>query len=135
MRNRLVLLTLLLAMPGGAAEPEYPSPGGEYILRLFPEEVRMSHWVEQPQLVRARDGVEIWSEKMPWSVDRHEWVSSEELSLELRRYPGDRPPVKLMLTIAPRTFRLWDAQRKDWSHRERPLRELKGALEDAATGR
>jgi len=50
---RPIVLTLLLALPGMAAEPEYPSPGGQYVLRVASDEVKMSHWVDVTYLCCA----------------------------------------------------------------------------------
>jgi hypothetical protein len=87
--------------------------------------MRMSHWIEEGSVTRREDATLAWSCNYPWSVSAHEWVGPEELSLELRKYPGERPPVRLRLRFDSNTFSV----RNDASTEERPLTELQRWLD------
>ena len=89
----------------------------------------MSHWIELPWLLRVWDLSVVWSAEFTWSLSSHNWLSSEELSLELRRYPGDQPSSRVQLQLFSETFRVWEASRLSWSDSSRPLAELNAYLE------
>jgi hypothetical protein len=125
----LILLCLLM-LAGPTGEPSLTAPGGNYLLELASEEVKMSHWVDIPSLYRVRDKEQLWSAEFPWSLSWHHWISSEELELELRRYPGDRPAVKVQIRLFSESFRAWDQRLLSWSDLSRPLRELNAYLEE-----
>lgn len=127
--RRWLILSLLLSLPVAAAEPEFSSPGGEFVLRVASDEVKMSHWVDVPYVVKVSDGSMVWSGEFPWSLSQHHWVSSHELELELRKYPGDRPPVRVQLQIDAGTFRAWEISMHGWSDQARPLSGLNTYLD------
>lgn len=78
---------------------EYPSPDTEYRVVLAAYEMRMSHWVESAALWRSGDsralllvGDDMWSaDSVHWSED------SVQVTLEMRRYPGDAPGITVIL--------------------------------------
>lgn len=125
----VLLLSLLFALAGDPTVPEYPAPGGEYVLRLEPEEVRMSHWLDLPTVLRTADQSVIWSVGYPWSVSSHQWVSSEELDLSLRQYPGNRPPIRIKLLLFAHAYVLWEESTRSWALDERPLSGLNRFLD------
>lgn len=124
------MLLCLLMLAGPIADPSFTAPGGNYVLRLASEEVKMSHWVEVPSLHRVWDKAQLWSAEFPWSLSSHHWLSSEELELELRCYPGDRPSVRVQLQLYSETFKFWDQTCLSWSESARPLRQLNQFLEE-----
>lgn len=124
---RFLFLCTLLCLGGGpAAARDFPAPGGRLVLTLVSREMRMSHWIDEACVLRTQDATIVWSCKYPWSVSAHEWIDPEELSLELRKYPGERPPVQLRLRFGSKTFCVGD---DDWSQ-ERPLSEVERWLDN-----
>ena len=80
---------------------EYPSPDGKYILYLSCNEVRMSHWICQPELVEAESKLTLY--KAEWGLDASEIKWSEdnrEVRFFLRKYPGTKPGKYVRLLIA-----------------------------------
>lgn len=86
-------------------ETDYPSPDGNYTILISPTEMRMSHWVERPSLQDVRNNVVLFDlSNSLWSADTVVWAAdSQSVTLEMRVYPGTRPPVQLVL---------WPAQNK-----------------------
>lgn len=130
--SRLLLFCLLLSLPGVSLEPEFPGPGQQFILCVASEEVRMSHWIDLPLVIKASDRSRIWAADFPWSLVEHHWLSSHELDLVLRKYPGDRPNQRIQLQLDTLTFRTWEENRQSWSDHGRPLNELNPYLESQA---
>jgi hypothetical protein len=127
MRFLLMLMMLMVMVP--TAQSDSIAPGGNYELRIVSEEVKMSHWLELPSLIRIWDRTQLWAAEFPWSLSSHHWLSSEELELELRRYPGDRPLLRVQMQLDLQTFRFWEASRLCWSDSSWPLIDLNGFLE------
>lgn len=64
------------------------SPDLRYELRFSSFEVRMSHWIEQPYLVRLSDQRSLFTLHDLWSLDEARWSSPVTLTMQLRLYPG-----------------------------------------------
>lgn len=77
------------------------SPDGRFQLVLVLDEMRMSHWLEQPVLTEGATGETLLDlTDSLWSVDRAAWSDdSRYLTLEMRRYPGDVPDVTVELAV------------------------------------
>lgn len=72
----------------------HPSPAGTYVFSVYSTEVRMSHWIDTPTLLRAATGEVIFEFSSSWSLDAARWQDETTVELRLRKYPGDhRPPV------------------------------------------
>lgn len=78
---------------------EHPSPDGKYHILLAANEIRMSLWIESAALWRSGDtrallsiGDDMWSaDTVTWSAD------SAQVTLAMRRYPGDTPGITVTL--------------------------------------
>ncbi|RYG67145.1 hypothetical protein EON80_14160 [bacterium] len=72
---------------------EFASPSGKYHFQIFMTEMRMSHWVERPRLVRVEGEVPLFDlSNSQWSLEGANWQGEEKVELQLRRYPGDHSP-------------------------------------------
>ncbi len=78
---------------------EYPSPDGLYTILVSSNEMRMSHWVDSPALQDNRDKTILLNlHSTLWSADTVNWTpDSQSVVLDMRLYPGTRPPLKLTL--------------------------------------
>jgi hypothetical protein len=118
----LLCLLLLLSLGAAAQAPQsFPSPDGRYRLEIASEEVKMSHWIDQATVLDP-SGQKLWSSEFPWSLTSHHWGKGGALELELRKYPGDRPPVRVRLQLDSGTF-------DGAGGAGRPLGDLNGYLE------
>lgn len=78
---------------------------GRLEIRLTPREMRMSHWVHAPTVTDLETGrVLLDLSDGVWDLIRAV-ESPTELQLCLRRYPGDRPALTLVVRLADRS--LW----------------------------
>ena len=69
------------------------SPTGRYMVQIFPWEVRMSHWIETPQLLDTHTNQRLIAfEDSNWSLDRADWQSNSVVKLSFRKYPGNHKP-------------------------------------------
>lgn len=69
------------------------SPTGRYIVQIFPWEVRMSHWIETPELLDTQTGTKLISfEDSNWSLDTARWQSDSVVRMTFRKYPGNHNP-------------------------------------------
>ncbi|MCC6413725.1 MAG: hypothetical protein IT270_18905 [Saprospiraceae bacterium] len=75
------------------------SPNGKYYITTNMTEMRMSHWVYEPFLMALNQEKSLFDlNNTGWSVDKTTWSDdSASVTLDLRRYPGTRPPVELVL--------------------------------------
>ena len=78
---------------------DYPSPDGLFTILISSNEMRMSHWVDSPALQDNRDTTILLNlHSTLWSADTVVWApDSQSVTLDMRLYPGTRPPVKLIL--------------------------------------
>ncbi|GAB3327540.1 hypothetical protein GCM10027299_28300 [Larkinella ripae] len=68
---------------------KYSSPNGTYQVVFDVFEVRMSHWVEVPRIIRVSDGAALFDLRgAVWSADRVQWLTDSEVELSVRKYPG-----------------------------------------------
>ncbi|MEO6285990.1 MAG: hypothetical protein ABIO93_21550 [Dyadobacter sp.] len=52
-------------------------------------EMRMSHWIDQPSLIRVSDGACLFSINTDdWSAWEVRWLDESTVTLVLRKYPG-----------------------------------------------
>ena len=76
------------------------SPDGRYAVRATPWEAGASHWIYHPGIVDSRSGRVLWSPAdRHWSVEGVRWLSAVRVSLQLRKYPGDRRPALIELVV------------------------------------
>ncbi|MBD2704242.1 hypothetical protein IC229_26600 [Spirosoma sp. BT702] len=76
------------------------SPNQSYKITLSSYEIKMSHWVAQPYLIRLSDDVTLFSLKGdPWSAFTVKWLDDVTVEMELARYPG-RTSARLILQPA-----------------------------------
>jgi hypothetical protein len=72
---------------------------GRLQILVEPSEIRMSHWIDSPKVVDTRTGSSV--------LDLHGglWDLLEvvelppSIVLRMRKYPGDSPPVELVLSV------------------------------------
>lgn len=65
------------------------SPNGQYKVRFDSYEVRMSHWIDQPSLIRVQDNVCLFAlNKDDWSAWEVRWLDNSTVLLVIRKYPG-----------------------------------------------
>ena len=76
------------------------SPTGRYMVQIFPWEVRMSHWIETPQLLDTHTQQRLISfEDSTWSLNQADWQSNSVVKLSLRRYPGNHTPSSVEVLV------------------------------------
>jgi hypothetical protein len=75
------------------------SPDQRYSILLTSNEMRMSHWVTSAALwERAPQRLLLEIGDWQWSSEQIAWsASSERVTVELRRYPGDAPGIVIDL--------------------------------------
>ncbi|MFC5408237.1 hypothetical protein ACFPMF_02875 [Larkinella bovis] len=67
----------------------YSSPNGTYTVLFDVFEVRMSHWLEVPRVVRVADQQPLFDlQGDVWSTSQVTWLTDSQLELQLRKYPG-----------------------------------------------
>ena len=65
------------------------SPNRHYKLSFDSYEIRMSHWIGQPSLIRVRDNVCLFSLNADgWSAYSVRWSDDSTVELTMRKYPG-----------------------------------------------
>lgn len=65
------------------------SPNQHFKIRFDSYELRMSHWIDQPSLIRVRDNVCLFAlDKDDWSAWEVCWSDDSTVALVLRKYPG-----------------------------------------------
>src|SRR6185312_3066038 len=73
------------------------SPDGAYVWVVDAGEVKMSHWIMGGQLWRRVPPAKLLAAPSGWSFEGRTWVSTHELKLTGRRYPGRLPGVTLTI--------------------------------------
>ena len=69
------------------------SPTGRYVVQISAWEVRMSHWIEAPELIDTTSGERlIRFRDAHWSLSGAEWRDDSTVYLTLRKYPGAHTP-------------------------------------------
>ncbi len=77
---------------------DHLSPDGLYNLLLGIYEMRMSHWVQNPNLYNAQTKTKLFDVPSSWSADEVKWSpDSAFVHLDMRLYPGDKPGIELWL--------------------------------------
>ena len=65
------------------------SPNHTYKVSFQSYEVRMSHWIDQPSLIRVCDSVCLFSLNADgWSAWETNWLDDSTVALVMRKYPG-----------------------------------------------
>ncbi|MVM30519.1 hypothetical protein GO755_10785 [Spirosoma sp. HMF4905] len=64
------------------------SPDKQYKVSFGSMEIRMSHWVDQPYLVRISDNKTLFGLEHLWSADDVRWLDESTVTMNLRLYPG-----------------------------------------------
>ncbi|GAB3794872.1 hypothetical protein GCM10028819_09900 [Spirosoma humi] len=65
------------------------SPDRKYKVSFSSYEVRMSHWIDQPYLIRVSDGVCLFAiDADGWSAWAVRWLDDSTVELLMRKYPG-----------------------------------------------
>jgi len=65
------------------------SPDRQYKVSFDSYEMRMSHWVDQPSLIRVRDNFCLFAlDTDDWSAWEVSWLDDSTVALVLRKYPG-----------------------------------------------
>jgi hypothetical protein len=82
------------------------SPTGRYVVRTFPWEVRMSHWIETPELRDTQTNTSLirFSDSR-WSLESASWQSDSVVRMSFRKYPGDHQPPFLKQRLIAKTTR------------------------------
>src|SRR5262245_39916180 len=72
----------------GVAPTNSTSPGGRYVICLFPFEAGPHRWVETPELYDATTGRALLAlTDRYWHLDSANWGTASEVVLHLRHYP------------------------------------------------
>ena len=83
-----------------SAEIQSISPSGHFQVLSEPWEPRMSLWVYPPQIVDTRTEELLFKvSDQNWSMEHAQWETEETVRLGMRKYPGDRRPNGLVITI------------------------------------
>lgn len=65
------------------------SPNRRYKVSFSSYEVRMSHWIDQPYLIRVSDNACLFRlNEDGWSAWAVRWLDNSTAALDLRKYPG-----------------------------------------------
>lgn len=65
------------------------SPNGQYKICFDSYEMRMSHWVDQPSLLRVNDSFCLFSINTgDWSAWEVSWLDNSTVAMVMRKYPG-----------------------------------------------
>ncbi len=65
------------------------SPNRQYKVSFSSYEVRMSHWIDQPYLIRVNDGACLFTINADgWSAWAVRWLDESTVELSMRKYPG-----------------------------------------------
>lgn len=65
------------------------SPDRDYKVSFSSYEVRMSHWIDQPYLIRASNNACLFRlNKDGWSAWEVRWLDNSTVELYVRMYPG-----------------------------------------------
>lgn len=86
------------AAPLSGDEPvtHHLSPDSRFDLITVANEMKMSHWVENPSLIEARSNRELFALDFHWSADSVAWSpDGRSVTLSLRKYPGDVPGLNM----------------------------------------
>jgi hypothetical protein len=75
----------------GVAPTNSTSPGGRYVICLFPFEVGPHRWVETPELFDTATGRALLAlTDRFWHLDSSDWRSGSQVVIRLRHYPDGR---------------------------------------------
>lgn len=112
------------------SELKSTSPSGRYIIRVYPQEMRMSHWVDTPELIDTATHSTLFAPRdSSWSMDSATWQSESVVSMTLRRYPGDHSSIKATFNCAAGTADIGGVAIKSLSDIARIERALRQAYE------
>lgn len=65
------------------------SPNRQFKISFDSYEMRMSHWIDQPLLIRVRDNVCLFALNADgWSAWETNWLNDSTVTLVMRKYPG-----------------------------------------------
>jgi hypothetical protein len=65
------------------------SPQKTFKVAIGSYEMKMSHWVDQPYLIRVSDDAELFNlTGDPWSASDVNWLDDSTVEMYVRRYPG-----------------------------------------------
>ena len=64
------------------------SPDKQHKVSFGSMEIRMSHWIDQPYLVRVSDNKTLFELEHLWSGDDVHWLDASTVTMNLRLYPG-----------------------------------------------
>ncbi|MVM41854.1 hypothetical protein GO730_36225 [Spirosoma sp. HMF3257] len=67
---------------------EFFSPDQQYKLSISSYDIRMSHWIDQPSLIRVSDNVTLFDLEHLWSASDIKWLNPSTVTMYLRLYPG-----------------------------------------------
>ena len=110
------------------AELRSTSPDGRYIVRVYPEEMRMSLWVETPELFDTATRQTLFRPPdSAWSLGAVAWQSESVVTMTLRRYPGAHTPIEATFDCAGGTARIGGIAVNDFAKSAR----VEQALEQA----
>jgi len=67
---------------------EFFSPNNQYKVSISSNEIRMSHWIDQPYLIRVGDNETLFKLDYLWSASNVNWSGDSIVTMYLRQYPG-----------------------------------------------
>ncbi|MBD2705799.1 hypothetical protein IC229_34690 [Spirosoma sp. BT702] len=78
---------------------DFHSPNQRYTITLGSYEIKMSHWVAQPYLIRLSDGATLFSlTGDPWSAFTVKWLDEVTVEMKVARYPERLSACSQLLT-------------------------------------
>jgi hypothetical protein len=122
------------ATPANFNGPELrsTSPTGRYIINIYPVEMRMSLWVEQPELLDTATGQRLFLPKdSNWSFQSAAWKSDTVVTIQLRKYPDGLVSIEATLDCAGFTAAIGGIEVEDFREATKVEQALKQAYEAA----
>jgi hypothetical protein len=123
---------LLKTPPSSGSDPaiKSTSPGGRNIIRVHSQEMRMSHWVDTPELIDTVANRTLFAPKdSNWSMDSAVWRDASVVDMVLRMYPGAHSPIKATFDCARHTATIGGIAVSDIGNSSELERALKKAYQ------
>lgn len=79
------------------------SPDGKFAVVVAPEEMCMSHWINSAAIWSLETSTMLLMLGQDlWSTDTITWSADHGLQVDMRRYPGDVPGIKVAVDLDKR---------------------------------
>ncbi|HWV32446.1 MAG TPA: hypothetical protein VN038_22450 [Dyadobacter sp.] len=108
---------------------EVPSPQNTYTVRFGAYEVRMSHWITEPTIIKVATNQMIFDMPSTWSCDEAKWIDDNTVELKTRLYPG-REYCDLVLDLKAGFGKAVRGSYPFANSINKPPREFEGSLQE-----